>query len=52
MLPFDVKKYTREDTQKKKALGVSQQAVSNMIVSNSFPIQTAAQPIQQLPAKQ
>lgn len=55
MLPFDVKKYTQNqenEARKANATKCSQQAIANRIVSNSFPMQSNAQPIQQIPAKQ
>ena len=55
MLPFDVKKYTQNqenEARKANATRCSQQAIANRIVSNSFPMQSNAQPSQQIPAKQ
>lgn len=54
MLPFDVKKYTKDQTQKAKEreLSCSQQAISNQIVMGSMPQQTSAPPLQQQPARQ
>ena len=52
--PFDVKKYTEAEKKQAndKQLACSRQAISNMIVLGSMPMQTSAPPLQQQPVKQ
>lgn len=50
-LPFEVKKYMKENN-RKKSTACNQQSIANSLVANSMPMNNGTQPMQQIPAKQ